>query len=98
MQKDNIDKLVKIHEKSFNEMYVMNTVINMVKHSCEDREFRAEYYGAKSSDIARKISDERNDYINMLSVVSDRISAIMSLLILMEKEFSLNQNAHNCRR
>ena len=80
--------ILKINEQAFNEMYVVNTLINVTKQTCEEREFNGIYYGLKG-DITKKISSERNDYINMLSVLSDKISSIMSLYVLMEKELTL---------
>ena len=91
-------KLLKMHEKSFNEMYVVNTIINMMKQSCIERENNCQYYGLKEKKIRHSISDERNDYINMLTILSDKISDLMSLFISMEREFSLDKDTYNSSR
>lgn len=88
MDKTHKQNLLKINEQAFNQMYVVNTLINMTKQSCEERENHGEYYGLKG-ELLKRISDERNDYINMLSILSDKISSVMSLYVSMEKELTL---------
>ena len=90
--------LIKMHEKSFSEMYVVNTIISMIKQSCTERENNSQYYGLTEKRICTKISDERNDYINMLTLLSDKISSLMALYVSMEKEISLYKDANNCSR
>ena len=90
--------LIKTHEKSFHEMYVVNTIISMIKQSCVERENNGQYYGLTEKRIRTLISDERNDYINMLTLLSDKISNLMALFVSMENEFSLNNDTDNCCR
>ena len=80
--------ILKTHEKAFNELYFTNTLVKMIKNSCEKLEYNGEYYGL-TSDNKNKLSAERNDYINMLTLISDRISKLENLNLTLEKEILL---------
>ena len=75
------------HQEVFNKLYKINTLINMVKIMCEEREYKGEYYNI-SRDKAIKLSAERNDYINALTIVLDAISETIKLSILMETKIN----------
>lgn len=83
------------YEQAFNEIYILNTLISMVKNTCERREYSGDYYGI-SKEASEKLSNERNEYINMLTVVSDKISHLIKLNLLLEKEMTLQKNTDNC--
>lgn len=90
-------KLLAYHQETFDELYIIDTIVQMTKKSCQDYEFSGQYYGIPM-DMTAKLSAERNHYINMLNILSERISNIMSLNLSMENEIMLEQNANNCRR
>ena len=78
-------------EQAFNELCIVKSLINILKLSCEDKEFRCKYYDiAKNKAIL--LSEERNEYINILSVASEKISRIIKLYLQMEKDKTLEQN------
>lgn len=79
----------RFYQDAFSEMYVVNTLINVARSNCLEKEFKAEYYGIPL-EFTGYISDERNDYINILSVVADRISNLIELYLLHENEFGYN--------
>ncbi len=79
----------KFYQDAFSEMYVVNTLINFAKNNCQEKEFKAEYYGMPVEYI-EYISEERNDYINILNVTADRISDLIELYLTHEKDFSYN--------
>ena len=85
------------YQKAFNELYMVDTLIKMTKNFCEEREYKGQYYGI-SKDSIEALSSERNDYINMLSIASDKVSNIMNLNLLMESEMSLQENSDDCGR
>ncbi len=95
--KENFNTMAKINEKLFGEIYVLNSAVNMVKDSCSEKENKAIYYGLVNDGV-QKMSSERNDYINMLTVAADKISNVMSLNLALEKEISLYQDSNNCGR
>ncbi len=97
MKKAAQSDILSFYQEAFNELYIVNTLINMVKTNCQEKEFKGEYYGLVKQS-AKKLSDERNDYINILSLLSDKISNIQNIHLSIEKEYSLQQNSDYCRR
>ena len=45
--------------------------------------------------VSAQLSAERNNYINMLTILSEKISNIMELNIAMENEILLQENSNN---
>jgi len=84
-------------DEVFNELYYMNTLINVTKNACQEREFKGEYYGIPK-DFVKNISDERNEYISLLSLASDKLKNTLTLNLSLEKELTLNKNTNYCRR
>lgn len=93
---DNRKNVCFTHDKAFNELYYINTLVNMMKLSCEDKEYKGSYFGMDFEGI-KKLSAERNDYINMLTLISDRISTLININLSLEKEL-LHQNTNYSRR
>ena len=84
----NHNKLLRFNQEAFEQLNLANTIIQLTKTSCEQREFCGQYYGV--SDEARKrLSIERNNYINMLEILSDKISSIINLNESIEEEIAL---------
>ena len=88
-------KLVHFYQEAFEELYIIDTLVRMTKKSCEDHEFSGEYYGI-SKNMAVKLSEERNSYINMLTLLSEKVSNLKKIKLCMEKELTLQQNSDNC--
>ena len=86
MGTSHLNRLVGCYEQIFNELYMADTIVNITRNSCLDREFSGQYYG---------LSAERNNYINMLTILSEKISNIMELNIAMENEILLQENSNN---
>lgn len=89
------NKLLYIHQEAFEELYMIDTFVQLTRTSCQECEFKGEYYGI-TNEMSKKLSAERNNYINMLSIISDKISNIMDLNLTMEREIMLQQNTNNC--
>ena len=77
-----------IFQKTFVELYTINTLINVTKNVCKEHEFKGEYYGSPNS-VVIKLSAERNDYINMLEIVNDKINQLMDNYLIIENEMTL---------
>ena len=60
----------------------------MTKTSCLERECKGQYYGIPKENL-KLLSDERNEYIAMLDLISDKLSDILDINLCMEEELSL---------
>ena len=97
MEKYHGSKMLTIYESVFNEVYIIDTIVEMTRKSCQDREFSGQYYGI-ANEMMALLSAERNHYINMLDMLSERISNIKNLNLLLEQEIMLQQYSNNSRR
>ena len=97
MKNNRKNSLMTCSQEVFNELYIIDSIVQMTKKTCQDYEFSGQYYGIPV-EKSIKLSTERNNYINMLNLLSEKISNIMKLNLLMEKEITLQQNTDNCRR
>ena len=71
-------------EDSFTELYYLESLIKLTKEACLEREISANYYNL--SDIDKlNLSEERNHYINMLTMALDKVSNIKAISLDMEK-------------
>ena len=85
------------YQETFEELCVINSIVKLVKNSCLEREFSGQYYGIPPEKIIH-LSEERNNYINMLTVLSERVTNVMNLHEYMEVEKSLHNNSDNSSR
>lgn len=97
MDKNHIDKFVCFYQELFNELYVIETIVNMTRNSCLEQEFNGQYYGTTGENSAQ-LSAERNNYINMLTILSEKISNIMNLNLSAEREVLLQKYSNNSSR
>ncbi len=89
--------LARIYQSVYEEVYLMDSLVNVTKKLYLQLECNAEYYGIDSEQILY-ISKERNNYINMLTVLSEKIASLYKLFTDLEQEVSLNENSDNrCR-
>lgn len=88
MKKLCIEKLLNYHQRMFNELYIIESIINMTTKSCLEREFNGDYYGM-SNKLSAKLSVERNHYINLLNVATERIALVLELNTSAENEILL---------
>lgn len=93
----NSNKLMNFCNQVFCELYVLDTLVKMTKEACEDREYNGQYYGIPVEKI-NKLSVERNNYINMLTLLSEKINRVMNINLQIEEELTLEQNPDNCSR
>ncbi len=85
----NYDKaeVLSCQNEVFHELYSVLALINAIKIICQSKEFNGEYYGI-SQDFASKLSDERNEYLSLLSLLSDKVSKIKTLSLCLENQLS----------
>ena len=84
----NHNKLLRFNQEAFEQLYLANSLIQLTKTSCEHREFCGQYYGV-SEEARKSLSIERNNYINILEILSDKISNIINLSESIEGEITL---------
>lgn len=89
--------MLSCNDEISDELYNTNVLVNVARTSCQNREFKGEYYGIPQN-IIPKISNERNEYISLLTLISDKISHINKLNLQIESELSgLYKYSDNCR-
>ena len=78
----------------FSELFYTNTLVNVTRNCCQEREFKGEYYGIPQH-FTEKISDERNEYISLLTLIADRLKLLHDLNMTIEKNLSyLHEDAN----
>ncbi len=97
MGRDHIDKLLCYYQNVLNELYIIDTIVKMTSDSCMEREFSGQYYGTTGK-YSAQLSAERNSYINMLSVLSEKVAILIDLNISAEDELLLQKHSNNCSR
>ena len=81
------------NDEVLNELFSTKALVNVTKNCCQEREFKGEYYGIPQHFIP-KISDERNEYISLLTLISDKLKYIHKLNLNMEEKLSLYENTN----
>ena len=76
------------NEEAVNEIYNVDVLVNAIKCCCMEKEFKGEYYGIPNV-FVQQISNERNEYLSLLTILSDKIKYINSLQYKIEKELTL---------
>lgn len=65
-------------DEVLSELYCANTLVDAAKTCCLVKEFNNEYYGIPQS-FRSSISNERNQYISMLTIIYDKINNICKI-------------------
>ena len=98
MEKNRKSDLLTYQNKTFDELYIINTLVQMTKLACSEKEYKGQYYGS-STRVRNRLSEERNEYITMLTLATDRLSSLMKINLSVESEISdLQQYTDNCCR
>lgn len=87
MRIKNSETLIEHYNQAFNELYTINSLINILKISCEEKEYKGNYYNV-STDVAKLLSNERNEYINILSLISEKVAFLIKQYISIENELT----------
>ena len=97
MEKSRKCTALSYYDKAIDELYSINPYVNMIKSYCQEQEFKGEYYGLHNKQML-KLSEERNGYITMLTLISGKLSDIIDLNLSIERNFStLQKYSDNCR-
>ena len=76
-----MEVLVIMNDDFLNELEILESIINLFKKSCELCEINSIYYDLAANDIY-KLSKERNDYINLLNVLQEKVCLLKESLRL----------------
>ncbi len=95
MGKNHINNLLHFCQSLYNEIDTLNTLAVMTKSYCTDKEFTGEYYSLKN-EISLYLSEERNHYINMLTLVAESALKTRTLCESIENELCLHNNPDDC--
>ena len=77
------------NDEAFSEIHNTSSLIDAVLTWCKDKEFRGEYYNIPRK-YAVKLSEERNQYLSLLTMASDRLHNLKQLNINIEQELTLH--------
>lgn len=59
-------------ESTIDDLFMMESLINLTKESCIKKELESVYYNL-DKDMQLKLSNERNNYINLMSIAEEKI-------------------------
>lgn len=74
-------------EDSINQLFCLESIIKMTKDSCQEKEFSAKYYNLSPKD-KYTLSEERNQYINMLNIALDKVNNVIELNTAIENNLN----------
>lgn len=74
-------------ESIYDQLFHLESIIKITKNACLDKEFQSVYYNL-SSKAKYTLSEERNNYINMLTIALDKISELKAINDNIENELS----------
>lgn len=87
MSSNRSKNLILCVEDSIDELLSLESIIKLTQEACLDREEDSIYYNL-TSDEKFYLSEERNLYINMLTIALDKVYKLKKMSSLIEKELS----------
>ena len=100
MKKDFSNSSLAIFEnKLFEELSALESVLILTKESCYTQEIKTNYYDLDNENKL-KLSDERNHYLNLLTIALDKIHSLKAINRNIEFELTnLEKDSNNsCRK
>ena len=87
MQKSRKDNALSYNDEVLNELYDAKTLVKATKTYCLEKEFNGQYYGIPNI-YTTKISEERNEFISLLGLISEKLVKLNKLNRNLEKELT----------
>lgn len=81
--------ILSYQDELLNELYNANTLIKAAMTCCQEREFNSEYYGIPQNYVSY-ISNERNEYLSLLTLAFDRMQYVNTINMNIENELTTN--------
>ena len=80
-------KVISSFEDSFDVLSSLESLIKATQNSCLNKECFSIYYNLSSKEKFT-LSEERNHYINLLTIALDKVSSLKEIYVAIEKELS----------
>lgn len=80
-----MEKILRSIEKSFDELFTLESILKLTKEACLEREVTGVYYNMEKEGRAN-LSEERNHYNNLLSIALDKIANLKEINLKAEIE------------
>ena len=97
-EKHNKDCVVLMFERTFDELVMLESIINLTKEFCLKKDISSFETNLTKTQLF-ELSEERNNYINMLTIAQDKVFQIKEDVLAMENCIGiLQQYANNCCR
>lgn len=74
-------------ENTFDILCSLETIIKVTQDICLDKEISAIYYNLSSKEQFI-LSEERNNYINMMNLALDKLTSLKEINLTIEKQLS----------
>lgn len=71
----------------FETLYFLESIIKVTLTTCSNKEICSTYYNLQANE-KRTLSEERNNYINMLTLALDQLNNLKEINLIIEKEIS----------
>ena len=81
--KNSYKKVVLSCENCFDKLYMLESILQFTREVCQEKEFSSIYYNLPPK-YKFTLSEERNHYINMLSLALDRVSDLKQINFCIE--------------
>ena len=78
-----LDSLLVIANDSCNEIESLESIIELTKKFCLDREINSIYYNLEKKEKLN-LSEERNHYINLLEIAIEKVLSLKAKFLKME--------------
>ena len=79
--------LLSSFDSSFDTLMTLESIIKITQANCRDKEIYSVHYDLPTKD-KKMLSEERNHYINMLNLALDKVSNLIEINLIIEKELS----------
>ena len=80
-------EILSCFENTFEVLFSLETIIKVTQNNCLDKEVCAKYYNLPAKEQCI-LSEERNQYINMLTLAMDKVSRLKEINLVIEQELS----------
>ena len=81
-------ELLSCFDDTFEQLYSLESLIKVIQDSCRNKEIYSIYYHLPLKDKT-SLSQERNNYINLLALALDKISNLKEISLSIEKQLTL---------